>query len=591
MRYQKDQSERAEKTGFVTFYFSLMFILFCSVENLMAQTAAMDFQQLVDSVPAQWLMIGVAVLLLLVLFLLIRVLALGGNVRKMKKQSSGAGAEPDAEFKHQVLDELSIGSLEMDLSGVIYKMNKSAAHMLGYKKNELVGEPVHKIITEDDMGFIRNLGEKNQGSIDVAMQTKDAEELHCNINYELVDVPGKKKYIKANITDISKERHLQSQLQQAEKMGSIGKFAGGIVHDFNNVITIVRGYCQLLDVKMDPESPHLPTIHKIERASEKAEFLSRRLLTFSRKNQPKHVVFDVNESIEKLKQFLEPLLPENTHLKLDFESEQAFIKVDKNQFEHVLVNLTTNARDAMPEGGDLVISTETVNFVSPRNLQTGELPAGTFVRVSIKDMGTGMDKETLENIFKPFYTTKETGKGTGLGLSIVKNFVDQSRGYIDIKSQPGQGSQFDLYFEKTDEAAKEGKEKYFPDQNINGSEKILVVEDDEQVRPMIDTVLSDYGYQVETCDGTESGIHDVFNNKVDYDVVVLDAITPYQNGPKIVQELKKQNKNIKVLYMSAHPHDTLKQINVYDEGTGFLRKPFDNKMLAGRIRMLLDGLA
>ena len=584
MRYQADQSGCAEVKGLNALLFMLIFIL--KVNILMAEPAV-DFQKIVDSVPAQWLVIGFAVLVLFVLLLLIRSMSLG---RKLKRISPAEPAQ-NADYKHEVLDELSIGSLEMDLSGVILKINKTGAQMLGYKKNDLVGEPVHKIVTEDDMEFIRKMGESKKGSTDIALQSSDEQVLHCKIDYELVDEPGKKKYIKAHLHDISKERHLQSQLQQAEKMGSIGKFAGGIVHDFNNVITIVRGYCQLLDVKMDPESPHLPTIHKIERASEKAEFLSRRLLTFSRKNQPKHVVFDVNESIDKLKQFLEPLLPENTHLKLDFEKEKAFIKVDKNQFEHVLVNLTTNARDAMPEGGNLTISTQTVVFDSPKTLQTGELPANTYVCVSIHDQGVGMDKDTLENIFTPFYTTKETGKGTGLGLSIVKNFVDQSRGYIDIKSQPGKGSKFDLYFEASEEEEKEGKEKYFPDQNLNGDEKILVVEDDEQVRPMIETVLSDFGYHVETCDGTESGMHEIFANKIDYDVVVLDAVTPYQNGPKIVEELKKRNKNIKVLYMSAHPHETLQQINVYDEGIGFLRKPFDNKMLAGRIRMLIDGLA
>lgn len=591
MRYLNNQKRRSVKKGTRGFFlFSLLLMLFIHVNVLYAMPAAINYSQILNSVPPRWLAIGIVVLILLVLLLFFRVLSAGRKIKKLKRQSPG-GANQDVEIKHEVLDKLSIGSLELDLSGVILKVNDTCAQMLGYKKNELVGEPIHKIVTDDDMDLIRQMGEQKEGKNDVALQTKNDEIVHCKINYEMVDEPNKKNYIKARIQDMSKERHLQSQLQQAEKMGSIGKFTGGIVHDFNNVITIVRGYCQLLDVKMDTSSPHLETIHKIERASEKAEFLSRRLLTFSRKDQPKYVVFDVNEAIEKLKQFLEPLLPENTHLKLDFEAEKAFIKVDKNQFEHVMVNLTTNARDAMAEGGNLTISTQRVKIDSPQTLQTGELPPSTYIQVSISDQGVGMDKETIENIFQPFYTTKETGKGTGLGLSIVKNFVDQSRGYIDIKSTPGKGSRFDLYFKESDEEEKAGKEKYFPNHNLRGNEKILVIEDDEQVRPMIDSVLSDFGYQVTTCDGTESGIHDILNNKVDCDLVVLDAVTPYQNAPKIVEELKSRNKNVKVLYISAHPHETLKQINVYDEGTGFLRKPFDNKMLAGRVRMLIDGLA
>lgn len=387
--------------------------------------------------------------------------------------------------------------------------------------------------------------------------------------------------------DITEQKKLQEQLRQAQKMEAIGHLAGGVAHDFNNILSAIVGYAHLTLMKLKDDDPLRMNIEHILTASDKAANLTQSLLAFSRKQLivPKPV--NINNIVFNIIKILDRIIGEDIEFKVNTYVNDLIVKVDKGQIEHVLMNLATNARDAMPDGGALTITTEEVSvdekFIQMH--QEGEI--GKYAVVTVADTGMGMNEKTRENIFEPFFTTKEVGKGTGLGLAMVYGTIKQHNGFINVYSEPGKGTTFRIYLPLA-ESGVEYTKKNEADTVASGNEKILLIEDDQAVRKSIKAVLEELGYNViEAADGDQAST--LFRkNKDSVHLVISDVIMPRQSGKEVYDELKKIRPDIKILFVSGHSADILTKKGIMGEEINFISKPINPEVFLRKIREVLD---
>ncbi|RPH99826.1 MAG: PAS domain S-box protein [Calditrichaeota bacterium] len=349
--------------------------------------------------------------------------------------------------------EAPIGYLELNFDGVIIQENRTAAELLGYSIDEMVGKPIFDFVAAEEVEDARRhfyqivIVNANEGRIERRYQHKNGKPVIMAVKYKTVrDDFNDNSIIRVTLQDISEMVKLQDQLHQAQKMEAIDRLTGGIAHDFNNILTIIRGYCSLLMQKNDGDPAVLKTAERIDQAGVRAEQLIQQLLSFSRKQslQPRQV--NLKTLLENIHHLLERIIGNNIRLELKCEEKSCSIIVDPNQMENAVINLVINARDAMPEGGVLSIEIFPASFKRLYVYENFSIKPGKYTALIIRDTGVGIAEQNLTSIFDPFFTTKEKGKGTGLGLSIVYGFVKQSNGYIDVKSRPGEGAEFCLYF-------------------------------------------------------------------------------------------------------------------------------------------------
>ena len=379
-------------------------------------------------------------------------------------------------------------------------------------------------------------------------------------------------------------RRSEEQLRHALRMEAIGRLAGGVAHDFNNLLTVIIGYAEFL--RRGAERPDVVrrNADEIRRAADRASALTRQLLAFSRKQilQPK--VLDLNEIVDDMTKMLDRLIGEDIHLRLRLGEHLPRVKADPGQIEQVIANLTVNARDAMPDGGTLTIETSAVDYRE----ESSQTPPGRYVTLVISDTGLGMDRVTLERIFEPFYTTKELGKGTGLGLSTVYGIVKQSGGFIWVYSEPGLGTTFKIYLPavETPPDAQDAEGPVALDA-ARGTETILIAEDEDGVRALARSALSDLGYTVlEARNGEEAYLIGCeYGGRID--LLLADVVMPAMSGKQLADRLAGPRPEMKVLYISGYTEDAIVHHGVLDEGVEFLEKPFTVDALARRIRQVL----
>ncbi len=383
------------------------------------------------------------------------------------------------------------------------------------------------------------------------------------------------------------QRKIQSQLLQAQKMEAIGHLAGGIAHDFNNMLTAIIGYASLLGMHIDKDSTLKPYVDQILSSAGKSANLTRQLLAFSRKQTIAPRETDMNELIKGMENLLLRIIGEDIELRTELSEKDVTVMVDPGQIEQALMNLCTNARDAMPDGGLLSISTETVyldeDYIKMYSLEK----PGMYALIAVTDAGIGMDEESSLKIFEPFFTTKEPGKGTGLGLSIVYGIIKQHNGNITVYSEPGKGTTFRIYLPLV--AAKaEVPERAEPVAPKGGTETILVVEDNEEVRTLTKRVLERVGYKVVEAEDGEDGIKKFSALRDEIQLVIIDVIMPKMNGKDAIDEIKKIQPGIKVLFTSGYTADIINKKGILEEGTNFISKPATPQELLFRVRELLD---
>jgi PAS domain S-box-containing protein len=389
-------------------------------------------------------------------------------------------------------------------------------------------------------------------------------------------------------TEITERKRLEEQLMQSQKMEAVGQLAGGVAHDFNNILTAIVGYTDLLATELGGNSRQLEDLDEIRKAARRAAALTRQLLAFSRKQVLEPRILDMNDVILNLDKMLRSLISENIDLRTSLAPNLDAARADPNQLEQVIMNLAINARDAMPDGGTLTIETANARLDQAYAEQHVSVIPGDYVMLAVTDTGCGMDEQTKARIFEPFFTTKPAGRGTGLGLSTVYGIVKQSGGNIWLYSEPGNGTTFKVYLPAI-QALPEDIGKTAPVELArHGSGTVLVVEDDEQLRRLTHRALASQGYTVLEADRGSTALDIARRHKGAIDLLLTDVIMPDTNGRKLAETLRPTRPGLRVLYMSGYPDGAIANHGMLEPGVAYLAKPFTTEAVVRKVREVLD---
>lgn len=393
----------------------------------------------------------------------------------------------------------------------------------------------------------------------------------------LREMDGKIVSVCAAVRDRTEVERLEANVRQLQKMEAVGRLAGGIAHDFNNLLTVIDGYARMTLEDMAAAEPLRGSLEEILKAVARATSLTRQILAFSRRHSAQPQVLDLNQVVRNMEKMLRRLLSENIELRTALTAEPVRLKADQAQMEQVIMNLVVNACDAMPHGGVVTI-------------ETGMAADGAATLV-VSDTGRGMDSDTQLHLFEPFFTTKAAGKGTGLGLSMVHEIVSRARGRITVESQPGCGARFRILFPRAEEPCRAAQRPGPPSDVRRGSETILVVEDEPEVRRLVHRILHRQGYRVLEASSGEEALAMYRDHPERIPLLITDVILRQMNGRELYERLRHLRPDLKVVYMSGYPDDALARHGVLEDGTHFLRKPFTPDAFALILREVLDGLS
>lgn len=463
--------------------------------------------------------------------------------------------------------------------------------------SELFGIPVEKIVGRSDRDLFPPDTCEHIGEIDnrvlhgetieeeLARPIRDMDIIFHTIKAPLRNGAGEITGLCGIARDVTERKHLESQLLQSQKMEAVGTLAGGVAHDFNNLLSAIMGYASLLQMKMDKDNPLFAYASHILTSSEKAATLTQSLLAFSRKQVINLRPVVINDTIEKVHRLLQRLIPEDVEFRIAKSSERLIAMADPGQLDQVIMNLVTNARDAMPRGGTLTISIEHVTVGSDFIAAQGYGKPGEYAVIAISDTGIGMDRKILGKIFEPFFTTKGVGRGTGLGLAIVYGIIKQHNGYIDVTSRPGEGSVFSVYLplvwlEPADEEA--------PVLIKGGTETILIAEDNTELCKLSVSVLKDHGYTVLAATDGEMAVNTFRKHKDTLSLVILDVVMPKMNGKEAFDAIRALDPSMKVIFTSGYTDDIIQEKGIANEKYDFLGKPITPATLLNKIREVLD---
>ena len=381
---------------------------------------------------------------------------------------------------------------------------------------------------------------------------------------------------------------LERQLQQAQKMESIGRLAGGIAHDFNNVLSIILGYSELLLAQISPNDPIYEKIKAIHDSGNKAASLTRQLLAFSRKQVLEKKVISINKIIRNFLKILSKMVGEDIVIKTYLSKETCTIEADPGQIEQIIMNLIINAKDAMPNGGEIIIETDVIQLDEFYTNKNVEVKPGKYVLLTISDSGEGMDEEVTEKIFEPFFTTKELGRGTGLGLSIVYGIVKQHNGYIFVYSEKNKGTTFKIYFPASDKIPENEESKTGNGEILQGNETILIVDDDHSICQFILDILKPLGYNCLIANSGREAIDIIRKYKGDIHLLLTDIVMPYINGRQLAEIIKKERPDIKIIFMSGYTENVITQNGEFEKGVHYISKPITPITLIQKIRSVLQ---
>lgn len=483
--------------------------------------------------------------------------------------------------------------------GRLLYVNRSWRETLGYSDGEIRRMSLPDIIDPGcgehcTAAFGRILSEGSVENIETVFVAKDGRKVYLEGEGRCKYAGGSPESVRCIFRDVTFRKaaeenraKLEAQLLQAQKMEAVGQLAGGIAHDFNNMLTAIIGYASLLEAKLGTDSPLRPYVDQILSSSEKSANLTSQLLAFSRKQIMSPKETDLNELIKGMETLLKSLIGEDVEFKTCFTNMRLMAMVDRGQMEQVLLNLCTNARDAMPHGGLLAISTDVLEL-DERSMRAYDLDQpGRHALISVTDTGHGMEETTRMRIFEPFYTTKETGKGTGLGLSIVYGIIRQHNGNITVYSEPGKGTTFKIFLPLiaflTDTAK---KERLITPRG--GTEVILLAEDDEAVRSLTTHVLQEAGYAViEAVDGNDA-ISKFTEHRDSIKLAMLDVVMPKKSGKEVSDAIRKINPDVRVLLTSGYTADIISTKGITEEGLDFISKPITPNTLLRKVREILD---
>ena len=398
---------------------------------------------------------------------------------------------------------------------------------------------------------------------------------------------GNPDWIIGTIQDITERKVLERQLLQSQKMEAVGQLAGGVAHDFNNMLSVILGYTEIMNLNLSADSPHRPHLKQIERAATRSRDITRQLLAFSRKQIISPRRQDLNQLVEGGTKTLARLIGEDVSLRFNPSADLWPVKVDSSQMDQILMNLAVNARDAMPQGGSLLIETQNVVFDQDYCRRHAYCRPGDFVMLVVSDVGVGMDQKTLLHIFEPFFTTKPVGAGTGLGLATVYGIVKQNDGFINVYSEPGKGSTFRIYLPRAGEEEDEPEEVASTAGPEGGTGSVLLVEDDDMVRQTTATMLRELGYTVTAAESPSEAIDICLDGERDFDLLLTDVVMPRMSGKELHGRILALRPGIGVLFISGYTNDVIVHQGVLEPGVHFLAKPFAINDLAAKVRQAI----
>ena len=503
-----------------------------------------------------------------------------------------------------ILDAALDCIITIDHEGRIADFNPASEETFGYLADEVRGKPMADLIIppllrgQHREGFARHLA-TGRGTllgtrIELTAMRSDGSEFPVEVAVTKISVADK-PFFTAHVRDVTPAKNalaererLEQQLHHAQKMEAIGKLAGGVAHDFNNLLTAITGYSNFALERLELAGGNerlRQDIEQIRKSADRAASLTQQLLAFSRRQVLKPETVDINAVIDETLQLLDRVLHEDIQLKAGFGRSLKQVRVDRGQLQQVILNLLVNARDAMPEGGTLDIRTENANLAHEPEEERSELDPGPYVVLEVSDTGVGMDESTRERVFDPFFTTKD--EGTGLGLATVYGIVTQSGGRIFVRSEPGRGSTFKAYFPAGVAEPAEPSGPATVD-SLRGTETVLLVEDSELVRPLVAEVLESYGYTVlAAVDGIEA-LALAAAHQGPIDVLLTDVVMPRMSGRELADRLLVARPDLKLLFTSGYPADTVVRHGVAESQVAFIQKPFESDDLAAAIRRVLD---
>lgn len=481
-------------------------------------------------------------------------------------------------------------------TGMINDVNPFLINLLGYSHEEFVGKAIWELgFFKDFVANKENFEElKSREYIrfeDMPLETYDGSRIEVEF-VSSVYLVNNKKVIQCNIRDITAHNQtkeaLENQLRQAQKMEAVGRLAGGIAHDFNNMLTVINSYAEFVIAGLRPGDPVRKDVEEILKAGERSAVLTHQLLAFSRRPALAPEILDINQIVAGIEPMLRRLIGEDIHLITHPAKGLGKIKADSGQIEQVIMNLAVNSRDAMRKGGKLAIGTANVELDEEYTAHHLEAEPGQYIMLAVTDNGCGMNAETIEHIFEPFYTTKELGKGTGLGLSTVYGIVKQSGGHIWVYSEPGKGTTFKVYLPREFSDATTANQAKKKIETSSGTETILVVEDEPGVLSLVKRVLEASGHTVHTASTGREALNVCERVGNSIQLLITDIVMPGMDGRELTEQLATICPGLKVLYMSGYTEDAIVRQGVFEHEINFISKPFSLPALKNKVREVLD---
>ncbi|MCL4502999.1 MAG: PAS domain S-box protein [Deltaproteobacteria bacterium] len=491
--------------------------------------------------------------------------------------------------------------MSMDAEGRLTSWNGAAERIFGWREEEVLGR-VPAFVPEEKLDdfFARHHLLLKEGKWDSnaeeEVRRKDGTPLNCNvftapIRNRLADIVGAVGIFEDVTARKRAEEALrlsEENLRQSQKLEAIGRLAGGVAHDFNNILMAIIGYCELLHTKFEGRDSRRLEVEEIQKAAERASSLTRQLLAFSRKQIFAPKLIDLNDLVTNLHKMLQRLISEEIKLITKPGGNLGGVMADPGQIEQALINLVVNARDSMPRGGEICIETKNITLDAVYAQKYEDLRPGDYVMISVSDTGSGMDGASLARVFEPFFTTKQLGKGTGLGLSTVHGIVKQSGGHIDVVSEVGRGTTFKIYLPRLSYPTSEHEKAPARPSSKQGTETVLLVEDEDIVRQVARHMLEMNGYTVLEAASGYDALSVSRQAQGPIHLLVTDVVMPGMSGKKAAEILRAQRPGLKVLFMSGHTENAIVHHGVLDPGIAFIQKPFRQKQLTAKVREVLD---
>lgn len=510
-----------------------------------------------------------------------------------ERQIRAALRETQDRFE-RLFDEAPVGICMLSSNGRISDVNIALANMLKEEASQLLNQSFVALVTDEQKPeaeeWIRTLlsGQHPSAFLELVLRHGKVE-VPMQIFGRKVETSND---VILHFIDQTEHKNLEKQVSQSQKMQAVGQLAGGIAHDFNNLLTAMIGFCDLLLLKHKPGDPSFADIMQIKQNANRAASLVRQLLAFSRQQTLQPRVLDMTDVLSELSHLLRRLIGANIELNLNHAADLGLIKADQGQMDQVLINLVVNARDAMPQGGKLDITTKNLSNMQGLRLSNGDiLPPGRWVATVVTDTGTGIPSDVLPRIFEPFFSTKDVGAGTGLGLATVHGIVHQTGGYLSVDSVVGTGTTFTIYLPRHTESADEKKEIPAVEEkaiasDLTGSARILLVEDEDAVRTFSTRALNNKGYQVVDASSAEVALKLMEDKKIDPEILITDVMMPEMDGTTLAKIVREKYPHVKIIFISGYAEDRFKEH--LGAHVWFLPKPFTLKQLATKVKEVID---